>query len=62
MPGEAWQGRLRRFRANGIRGVDFKFTMVEVRVVWGGGDGGGEGRDGRRMGAMGVGKGLGAGL
>eukprot|EP00752_Nemacystus_decipiens_P011465 g10180.t2 len=27
---ETWQGRLRRVRANGFRGVDFKFTLMEV--------------------------------
>ncbi|CAB1119828.1 unnamed protein product [Ectocarpus sp. CCAP 1310/34] len=27
---EAWQGRLRRLRDNGFRGVDFKFTILEV--------------------------------
>eukprot|EP00903_Cladosiphon_okamuranus_P011017 g10406.t1 len=27
---ETWRGRLRRVRANGFRGVDFKFTLMEV--------------------------------
>lgn len=30
---ETWQGRLRRVRANGFRGVDFKFTLLEVCTI-----------------------------
>lgn len=30
MGDEAWRGRLRRVRLNGIRGVNLKYTLIEV--------------------------------